>query len=47
MEDYIDNKKLKDKNKFKKYVEIFVEELQQGFLRKRLPKDKVYELHHC
>jgi len=41
---YIESKKLKDKEKFKKYVEIFIEELEQGFLRKRLPKDKVYEL---
>jgi hypothetical protein len=47
LDEYIDAKKLKDKNKFKKYVEIFVEELLQGFLRKRLPKDKVYELHNC
>ena len=44
VDDYIDNKKLKDKFKFKKYVKIFEEELVQGFLRKRLPKDKVQEL---
>jgi hypothetical protein len=44
LEAYIEAKKLKDKSKFKKYVQIFVEELEQGFLRKRLPKDKVMEL---
>lgn len=41
LESYITAKKLKDKEKFKKYVEIFVEELENGYLRKRLPKDKV------
>lgn len=46
LEEYIEAKKLKDKEKFRRYVGIFVEELEQGFLRKRLPKDKVYELQH-
>lgn len=44
LSDYIDGKKLKDKQQFKKYVQIFVEELENGFLRKRLPRDKVMEL---
>jgi hypothetical protein len=44
LEEYIEGKKLKDKQQFKKYVEIFVEELEAGFLRKRLPRDKVIEL---
>ena len=39
-----EGKKLKDKQQFKKYVDIFVEELEAGFLRKRLPRDKVIEL---
>lgn len=41
LEVYISAKKLKDKEKFRKYVEIFVEELENGYLRKRLPKEKV------
>lgn len=41
LETYINAKKLKDKEKFRKYVNIFVEELEKGYLRKRLPKDKV------
>ncbi len=44
LEAYISAKRLKDKEKFRKYVEIFVGELQSGYLRKRLPKDKVNEL---
>lgn len=41
LEVYISAKKLKDKEKFRRYVEIFVEELENGYLRKRLPKEKV------
>ena len=41
LEDYINGKKLKDKDKFKRYVTIFVRELESGYLRKRLPKDDV------
>lgn len=41
LESYINAKKLKDKEKFRKYVNIFVEELENGYLRKRLPKEKV------
>ena len=41
LDEYINGKKLKDKEKFKKYVDIFVRELQNGYLRKRLPKDDV------
>jgi hypothetical protein len=41
LEDYINAKKLKDKEKFRRYVEIFVNELENGYLRKRLPKDRV------
>ncbi len=41
LEVYVCAKKLKDKDKFRKYVEIFVEELENGYLRKRLPKEKV------
>lgn len=44
MKEYIDGKKLKDKSQFRRYVKIFEEELVQGFLRKRLPKEKVNEL---
>lgn len=38
---YIEGKRVKDKGKFKRYVELFVAELEGGYLRKRLPKDKV------
>lgn len=41
LEVYISAKKLKDKDKFRRYVQIFVEELENGYLRKRLPKEKV------
>lgn len=41
LEVYIAAKKLKDKDKFRRYVQIFVEELENGYLRKRLPKEKV------
>lgn len=41
LNDYINAKKLKNKDKFKKYAAIFVEELESGYLRKRLPRDKV------
>ena len=44
LREYIDAKKLKDKTRFWKYVQIFVGELEEGFLRKRLPKDRVLEL---
>jgi hypothetical protein len=38
---------LKDKERFKKYVEIFAKELENGFLRKRLPKESVYYLQNA
>ena len=41
LNDFIQAKKLKNKDKFRKYVGIFVEELENGYLRKRLPRDKV------
>lgn len=41
LNEYLSSKKLKDKDRFKKYIDIFVEQLEKGFLRKRLPKDKV------
>jgi hypothetical protein len=41
LEEYINGKKLKDKEKFKRYVTIFVKELENGYLRKRLPKEDV------
>ena len=44
LDKYFEHKKIKDKEKFKKYVDMFVEELEQGFLRKRLPREKVAEL---
>lgn len=44
LESYFEHKKLKDKDKFQRYVKIFVEELQEGYLRKRLPREKVAEL---
>jgi hypothetical protein len=47
LDEYISAKKLKDKNKFRRYVKIFQEELGDGFLRKRLPKEKVQELQRA
>ena len=41
LNEYIQAKKLKNKDKFRKYVLIFVDELENGYLRKRLPRDKV------
>lgn len=41
LNEYLNSKKLKDKERFKKYIDIFIEELEKGYLRKRLPKDKV------
>ncbi len=41
---YFANKKIKDKEKFKKYVDIFIQELEEGFLKKRLSREKVAEL---
>lgn len=41
LNDYLKEKKLKDKDRFKQYIDFFVEELKAGYLRKRLPKDKV------
>jgi len=47
LDEYISAKKLKDKNKFRRYVKIFQDELADGFLRKRLPKEKVQELQRA
>lgn len=44
LEEYITSKKLKDKERFRKYVGIFVKELENGYLRKRLPKESVIYL---
>ena len=41
LNEYMQAKKLKNKDKFRKYVRIFVDELENGYLRKRLPRDKV------
>jgi hypothetical protein len=32
---------MKEKHRFRNYLEIFVDELKSGFLRRRLPKDKI------
>lgn len=46
LKEYLDGKKLKDKDRFRRYVEIFTNELSSGFLRKRLPKESVHYLQN-
>ena len=44
IEAYLADKKMKDKEMFKKYVGMFLEELEEGVIRKRLPREKIGEL---
>jgi len=41
---YIDDTKIRNKDAFRKYVEMFIQELESGVLSKRLPKSKIQEL---
>ena len=41
---YLEDKRMKDKHRFKRYVGMFLEEVEEGVIRKRLSRDKIAEL---
>ena len=44
MDHYLENKAIKDKERFKRYVGVFMEEVEEGVIRKRLSRNKIAEL---
>ena len=44
MDQYLEDKTIKDKERFKRYVRVFMEEVDEGIIRKRLSRNKIAEL---
>jgi len=42
---FLENKKMKDKDKFRRYVMIFIREVENGELKKRLGKERIEEVN--